>query len=377
MKCANCGAEIKVGCVYCSVCGHEAQIVPDYNVLEDDWLKSMMDTENNKATQPKNNAGQKVRSSKQKKKKKNYTPLIAGIAVCCVLLGLTVFLVVREQRRNSFDYQYAQGMIAKQKKDYTKSISFLQRALELEEENTEVMMELARLYDLREDDDAKERMLERVIKIEPEHEEAYEMLLALYDSQKKYAKIMECFEELKDTDLEELFEDYLVAPPEFSEEEGYYNEEMEIRLSAQPDCTIYYALNGVDPVASGRVYDEAIPLKEGEVEIRAVAKDERGIYSEVAVAKYEIEFKAPDVPYVSPSSGTYTDAQRITITIPDNCSVYYTWDGTTPDATSAKYSSPLEMPAGNNILSVIAYDNHGLSSRVIRYNYIYQPEVEE
>ena len=28
MKCANCGAEIKLGCVYCSVCGKEAQIVP-------------------------------------------------------------------------------------------------------------------------------------------------------------------------------------------------------------------------------------------------------------------------------------------------------------------------------------------------------------
>jgi uncharacterized Zn finger protein (UPF0148 family) len=27
MKCANCGAEIRVGCVYCPVCGKEAQIV--------------------------------------------------------------------------------------------------------------------------------------------------------------------------------------------------------------------------------------------------------------------------------------------------------------------------------------------------------------
>ena len=35
MKCAKCGAEIKEGCLYCSVCGHEVQIVPDYNVLEE------------------------------------------------------------------------------------------------------------------------------------------------------------------------------------------------------------------------------------------------------------------------------------------------------------------------------------------------------
>ena len=44
MKCANCGAEIKLGCVYCSVCGKEAQIVPDYNV-EEDILKELSEME--------------------------------------------------------------------------------------------------------------------------------------------------------------------------------------------------------------------------------------------------------------------------------------------------------------------------------------------
>ena len=42
MKCANCGAELKIGCVYCSVCGKEAQIVPDYNVLDEDIIPSML-----------------------------------------------------------------------------------------------------------------------------------------------------------------------------------------------------------------------------------------------------------------------------------------------------------------------------------------------
>ena len=39
MKCAKCGAEIKEGCIYCSVCGNAVQIVPDYSVLEDDYLR--------------------------------------------------------------------------------------------------------------------------------------------------------------------------------------------------------------------------------------------------------------------------------------------------------------------------------------------------
>ena len=43
MKCANCGAELKVGCIYCSVCGKEAQIVSDYNLLEDDFLRDVLE----------------------------------------------------------------------------------------------------------------------------------------------------------------------------------------------------------------------------------------------------------------------------------------------------------------------------------------------
>ena len=42
MKCANCGAELKVGSVYCYVCGKEAQIVSDYNLLEDDFLRDVL-----------------------------------------------------------------------------------------------------------------------------------------------------------------------------------------------------------------------------------------------------------------------------------------------------------------------------------------------
>lgn len=45
MKCAKCGAEIKEGCIYCSVCGNAVQIVPDYSVLEDDYLRSLLKEE--------------------------------------------------------------------------------------------------------------------------------------------------------------------------------------------------------------------------------------------------------------------------------------------------------------------------------------------
>ena len=61
MKCANCGAEIKVGCIYCSVCGKEAQIVYDYKMLEDDFLRNRLKEREDKirgeAGSPKQQAG--------------------------------------------------------------------------------------------------------------------------------------------------------------------------------------------------------------------------------------------------------------------------------------------------------------------------------
>ena len=48
MKCANCGSELWDGCLYCSNCGKEAQIVPDYNVFEDEYLKTILELENQK-----------------------------------------------------------------------------------------------------------------------------------------------------------------------------------------------------------------------------------------------------------------------------------------------------------------------------------------
>ena len=67
MKCANCGAEIRVGCVYCPVCGKEAQIVSDYNILEDDYLDSLLQ-EGEKPSVP-SKSKQKEKAAKPKQEK--------------------------------------------------------------------------------------------------------------------------------------------------------------------------------------------------------------------------------------------------------------------------------------------------------------------
>lgn len=68
----------------------------------------------------------------------------------------------------------------------------------------------------------------------------------------------------------------------------------------------------------GERYYSPITLdKEGTYEITAVAVDDRGIKSEVASAKYEIEFEAPDAPEIDPDGGTFGAQTDITITVPE------------------------------------------------------------
>ena len=46
MKCKNCGAQIKEGKMFCSVCGNEIRIVPDYNDLEEEMLNEILEEDN-------------------------------------------------------------------------------------------------------------------------------------------------------------------------------------------------------------------------------------------------------------------------------------------------------------------------------------------
>jgi tetratricopeptide (TPR) repeat protein len=383
MKCINCGTELKVGCIYCSVCGHEAQIVPDYNILEDDLVKTLLEEDNRKKAQESmqtpNPDKRKVTENKETKghktpKKNMMLPMLIGILVICLIIVLVIFSLVKKQNDNSFDYQYHKGVEAVSDKNYTAAVDYFKRALVLDKNNTDVMLQLAKLYEKREDATSQEANLLQIISIDAQNKDAYKMLIQLYDSQKKYDKIAELYEKVKDTSLKSLFSDYVVATPSFSKDAGTYPDEMDLTLTTQDGLDIYYTIDGSDPIKKGQKYTVPIHLKEGDTTIHAVSKDKRDIYSEVLTAEYTIKFQAPQAPNVTPKSGSYSQAQTITIDVPEGCSVYYTWDGSNPTTESPTYAGPLDMPVGNNVLSILMVNSHALASSVVRYNYIYLPK---
>ena len=82
---------------------------------------------------------------------------------------------------------------------------------------------------------------------------------------------------------------------------------------------------------------------------------------------YVISIAAPDIPSVSPDGGSFSQNTKVYIDVPEGCLAYYTWDSTDPTSSSTQYTGPIDVPEGNNVLSVIIIDNKtGKCSNVYR-----------
>lgn len=386
MKCIYCGEELKEGSLFCSHCGKSVQIVPDYNVYDDDYLKQVLVEENqtpkkNRAT---NSGSAKAGVSKagsqtsdkegaQKKKQKKIILCVIGIVIVLVFALLILGAAIKSNHANSFDYQIELAEKAYEKGDTDKAIEYYGNALALDPDNIDVRLTLAKIYVERKDYNSALVLYQEVIRMDKKNKEACENLIAIYEEQNNIDAIL-TLSEAVDESLKELFSDYLVTTPDFSLEEGTYDAVQTLQLSSSGGYSIYYTTDGSDPVSRGMMYTEPIELSENNTTytIRAVCMNDKGIYSEAVAKEYKIEIPAPDMPIVTPDGGDFGVETKVTITVPDGCTAYYTWDGTTPTTYSTRYTQPITVPEGNNVLAVIIVDNNThLSSEVYRGNFIY------
>lgn len=369
MKCANCGAKIKTGHVYCSVCGKEAQIVPDYN-MEEDYLKSLLQKEGNPKNDKKKSEVPKEDKKPPKKKKKGIYIGIVILVLAAIVTFFAGFFAVKSQ---SFDGRMEKAEKSYAKKDYDKAVSFAKQALEKDEQSVDAHLMLGKCYYAKGDLKQAKEYLEQAFSISDSNREVCELLIEIYAEEKDYTAITKLFSKVEKEDLKKLFADYMVELPEITPEGGVYGEYPEITLHAKEGLDIYYTLDGSNPKTDGILYEKPFSLEEeGTFKLSAVCLDKRGIYSSKAEEEYTVELNIPDLPTASPESGTYTEAVQITIDVPEHCRAYYVWNGT-PDANSTLYTGPFEMIQGNNVLSVVLVNEKGLTSGIQKYNYIYMP----
>ncbi len=377
MKCVKCGAELKEGCIYCSVCGNEAQMVPDYSVLEDDYLRSLLKEETSSNTPQK-----KAKKPKQTQKKQLNSKIpifvVCGLLVVAIIIGIIIKVSIDHRNANSYEYQVAEAEQEYVDKNYENALHYYKTALALKPNDIPVRLAMADIYMEQAEYDAAMVLLMEVIDLEPQNRTAYERLIHIYDKKEDYESIVEMASGVEDADILKLFEGYLVAAPIISPVEGEYDEYMNVSLFSMEGQEIYYTLDGSEPDAkTGMHYtsDDEILLDEaGEYTVRAVCVNEKGIASEVAEAVYNIEVLPPAYASVFPDGGRITSETTVTIEAEEDCTIYYTWDGTDPTEASLRYQEPLEIPTGNNVLSVLVVnDKTGLDSGVYRTNFIYYP----
>ena len=378
MKCAKCGSELKEGNVYCSVCGAEAMVVPDYSVLEDDYLRTLIVEEPQGETEPK--MPQRTAEAVEEKAKKQNAGL--PILIVCILLvlgisaGAAVKLMINHRNANSYDYQIQMAEQERAEKNYEKALYYYQAALALQPEDIAVRLAMTDIYLEQKEYDSAMVLLIEIINLDGSHREAYEKLIGLYDEKGDYESILALMSETSDAELSDFFAPYTVTEPIISPISGNYREETEVVIVSLDGYEIYYTTDGSIPDAStGIRYEGDIFLDEpGTYEIQAVCVNSKGICSQVVNAVYQIEYLPPKFAVVSPDGGRITERTFVMIMAEEDCSIYYTWDGTDPTTQSAGYDGPMEIPAGNNVLSVLVVNHKtGLDSGVYRTNFIYYP----
>ena len=81
--------------------------------------------------------------------------------------------------------------------------------------------------------------------------------------------------------------------------------------------------------------------------------------SSTAVATYTI---VPVAPTISPSGGTFSTPQTVTITAAPGTLIYYTTDGNPPNASSNQYTVPIQISVNTTLKAVATAPGLGLSA---------------
>lgn len=173
------------------------------------------------------------------------------------------------------------------------------------------------------------------------------------------------------------------------EDGGTYAAPLEITLWSDQDSRLVYTLDGSEPgISSGMKYGEPFTLKNEDVggDSRQITLTVVGFKKDATVKTGELKVTftltrtQPAPPSIDVPSGDYYGETYISLFAEEGMTIYFTFDGSTPSTSSERYSGPIEMKRGSNVLSAIAVDSNGVSSEVtsavynlnIEANYSYE-----
>ena len=256
MKCIYCGEELKEGSLYCPKCGKAVQIVPDYNIYDDDYLNQVLTEESQKISGSGPDRNKKPAPAETKHPgKKHLDPrqkkiifLVLGI-VCVLIFALLILgAAIRSNHANSFDYQVGLAEKAQKAGDTKNAIACYENALALDKNSIEVRLALAELYTEENDYDSALVLYQEVIRADRKNRQACKGLIAIYEKQNNTDAILSLSEAVDDS-LKDLFADYQVEGPQFSLKSGSFENAQILQMLSTKGYEIYYTVDGSDPNA--------------------------------------------------------------------------------------------------------------------------------
>lgn len=332
---------------------------------------------------PRNTSNNKKRPpAKQKNNKKAIVKNIFIMLACLISIALVVVLLWKVVFTNNLNdsvnfkqqYDVAKSYYDNNKK--TEAIEEAKKTVKVARTAVEELKARKLLHDVYDhfeviDEDYKNNLL-RVVELEPANNKFNEALLDYYYNNKMFTEFNSFFASLEGLGTTDNMTKYLPAKPVVSLEGGHYDTFLNIEITSAEGTTIHYTLDGNDPKTSDSAFEYVEPIKltsEGSTKLLAYAKDANGIMSPIVEVDYVIKDVQVSGPVVTPSSGAYSEYQMITVTVPEGSTVYYTTDGSDPNASSTQYTEPFDMPYGRTDYKFVSIDATGVASNITSITY--------
>jgi hypothetical protein len=142
------------------------------------------------------------------------------------------------------------------------------------------------------------------------------------------------------------------AEPTITPDGGTFAASQSVKItSATASADIYYTLDGSVPTPASTLYHDPITIST-DTTINAIASASGYIQSGVKSATFTFSDQTPAVTFL-PAAGTYTVAQKVTLSDTDkSAKIYYTVNGSTPTASSTLYAGPITVGASTTIKAI-------------------------
>lgn len=322
--------------------------------------------------------------------------IVASVLAAVAAIGVISYFAVTaalNKSKDNYGYYNKLGYEAYDSRQYETAITNFEKALTYSEgktaseTNINMMLYMYECYKAVKNEDKAEAILKNVLELDTDNMNAYYNLVEIYGERKDFEALNKLYEDASATgnsELAALFNKYISPAPSATPEGGSFTDDQKIFLTVAEGCKIYYTTDGSDPKTSStaKIFSERIEAGAGTTEVKFYSVNEYGFESDVIVEEYTVSYDGPPVPKISPQETTFSQSSKVVVTISNvsqGCKVYYTMDGNMPTEYSTEYSkTPIELPAGTTILTVLVVDEHGMTSTASRtYNVQYVSKYTE